>query len=157
MILEVLLSSIILSSNVTTNRITITPGISSVERTQQELQREAEDRRRLVTTQSPALRKAEGVEEVYKDPTNNCVKWSLGHAGISIVGAGLGGRKAINSQTPAVGVVGVQKSIYHAVYIEKIDGDNLTILESNYEKNWITRRVLPRSEFLGFIYPQVDS
>jgi hypothetical protein len=65
---------------------------------------------------------------------------------------GTGGRLAIQGQEPKVGSIGVEKSIAHAVVIEKIDGDLITFRESNYIKNYITRRTLPRSQFLGFIY-----
>lgn len=98
---------------------------------------------------SPAYENSEATK-LYRDSTNNCVKWSAEQAGIS-GSLGNGGRKGINTQEPKVGDIGVQRGIIHAVYLTEINGDMITFSESNYVKNWITSRTLPRSEFLGFI------
>lgn len=91
------------------------------------------------------------VEIVEKDTRFfNCVYFARYKSGISR-SIGNGGRAGINTQTPQVGAIGVERKIYHAVYIEKIEGDQITILEANYYKGWITRRVLKRSDFMGFV------
>jgi len=90
------------------------------------------------------------VERVYWDTTNNCVQFAKAQTGINRT-IGAGGRSGINTSQPQLGAIGVEKQKPHAVYIEKIEGDQITIIESNYIKNWITRRVLSRSDFIGFI------
>jgi hypothetical protein len=91
------------------------------------------------------------VEIVSKDTEYfNCVKYSKAKSGIS-ASIGNGGRNGINSNIPQIGAIGVEKTRYHAVYIEAIDGDKIVISEANYYKGWITRRVLSRSDFIGYI------
>jgi hypothetical protein len=91
------------------------------------------------------------VEIVSKDTINNCVKWAKIQTGKSGT-VGAGGRQGINTQDARVGEMGVVKGkIPHAVVIEKVEGEKITILESNYYRGYITRRVLSRSEFLGFV------
>ena len=91
------------------------------------------------------------VELVEPDQYRNCVKFAKAKTGI-IRPIGAGGRAGINSYEARVGEIGVEKGkTPHAVYIEKIEGEKITILESNYYRGWITRRVLVRSDFLGFI------
>jgi hypothetical protein len=91
------------------------------------------------------------VEIVEKDTRFfNCVAYARWKSGINR-SIGNGGRAGINTQTPQVGAIGVERKIYHAVYIEKIEGDQITIMEANYYKGWITRRVLKRSDFMGFV------
>ena len=91
------------------------------------------------------------MEVVSKDPGfYNCVAYSKAMSGINRV-LGAGGRDAINSQEPQVGKIGSTKGTPHAVYIEKIEGDEITVTESNYFRGLITRRVLKRDDFLGFI------
>jgi hypothetical protein len=111
------------------------------------LTRELSNRTR--TLESPAYENA-NVTKLYADTTNNCVKFALAQAKIS-KSVGYGGRNGINSYEPKVGSVGVEKSIRHAVYITKVEGEMITFSESNYVKNYITQRTLPKSSFLGFI------
>lgn len=80
----------------------------------------------------------------------NCVKYAKAKAGIS-ASIGNGGRRGINSQTPQVGSIGVERSRYHAVYVESVNGNEVIVSEANYLKNHITMRVLHRDDFLGFI------
>jgi hypothetical protein len=80
----------------------------------------------------------------------NCVSYAKARSGIG-GSIGNGGRKGINTQVPQVGAIGVEKSRYHATYIEQITGETVTISEANYYKGLITRRVLKRSDFIGFV------
>ena len=92
------------------------------------------------------------VEIVAKDTQYfNCVSFAKAKSGIT-KSIGAGGRSGVNSQTPQVGAIGVEAGkIPHAAYIEKVEGEKIVVLESNYLKGWITRRILTRSDFLGFI------
>ena len=90
--------------------------------------------------------------KLYQDNTNNCVKWVKNKTGINRT-LGTGARLAIQGKEPKIGAIGAEKGkVAHAVLIVGIDGDKIIINESNYVKNWITSRVLSRSDFLGFIY-----
>jgi hypothetical protein len=80
----------------------------------------------------------------------NCAKYAKAKSGIS-ASIGNGGRQGINTNEPRVGEIGVERNRYHAVYIEKVEGDEITITEANFYRGFITMRVLHRSEFLGFI------
>jgi len=93
-----------------------------------------------------------GYVEIIGEDTQyfNCVKYAKAKSGISR-SIGNGGRAGVNSQTPQVGAIGVEKARYHAVVIEKIEGDKITVTEANYYKRKLTRRVLNRSDFIGFV------
>lgn len=88
---------------------------------------------------------------VREDSTNNCVRWAQNQTGISHP-IGNGGRSGVQGTEPKVGAIGVQRSIVHAVLIIAVNGDQITIQESNFKKGWITQRVLNINEFIGFIY-----
>jgi hypothetical protein len=90
------------------------------------------------------------VERLYEDSTNNCVQFAKTQTGINRP-LGNGGRAGVNSYSPRIGAIGVLKGSPHAVVVESIDGEMVTFRESNYFKNWITRRSLPLSSFLGYI------
>ena len=52
-----------------------------------------------------------------------------------------------------MGAIGAEKGkIAHAVLVVAVDGDKITINESNYVKNWITQRTLSVNDFIGFTY-----
>ena len=89
------------------------------------------------------------ITRLYVDYTNNCVMWAKAQTGIYRT-MGYGGMSAVQGREPRVGAIGVLYG--HAVVTESIDGNMITFEESNYIKNWITRRTLPLSSFLGFIY-----
>ena len=129
------------------------------EREEQELkEKEAEKRARITVKARESHQNrfeserytSSSVEILYADSMNNCVQFSKQQSGINRV-MGAGGRSAIQTQEPKVGAIGVLAGTPHAVYIEKIDGDKITFRESNYRRNFITRRTLPRQAFLGFI------
>lgn len=150
------LSSYILHNDSDDNRVVIIPGDSLwqvEERNRLDAERQS---RELATktsyTRGTSYQKTTGkVEVVSKDPGfYNCVAYSKAMSGINRV-LGAGGRYAINSQEPQVGKIGSTKGTPHAVYIEKVEGDKITITESNYYRGLITRRVLTRNDFIGFI------
>ena len=90
-------------------------------------------------------------KKLYQDQTNNCVSWAKKQTGIDRP-IGLGGRQGINTYEAKIGEIGVERGRFpHAVVIVAINDDDITINESNYIKNWITERVLHRSDFIGFI------
>jgi len=105
--------------------------------------------RRLQPLESPGLSDGEA-KKLYQDNTNNCAQWAKRQAGIT-KSIGAGGRGGINTQNPREGIVGAERGIIHAVYITKVDGDQITFQESNFIRGWITERTLPRSSFIGFI------
>ena len=150
------LSTYILHNDSDDNRVVIIPGDSLwqvEERNRLDAERQS---RELATktsyTRGESYQKTTGkVEVVSKDPGfYNCVAYSKAMSGINRV-LGAGGRYAINSQEPQVGKIGSTKGTPHAVYIEKVEGDKITITESNYYRGLITRRVLTRNDFIGFI------
>ncbi len=150
------LSSYILHNDYTRDSITFVPGDSLweiEERNRLDAERQS---RELATetsyTRGTSYQKTTGkVEVVSKDPGfYNCVAYSKAMSGINRI-LGAGGRYAINSQEPQVGKIGSTKGTPHAVYIEKVEGDKITITESNYYRGLITRRVLTRNDFIGFI------
>jgi len=144
------LSVYILPTDFTRSSITFSPGDSLFQR--EEREREAERIVQASYQRGESYQRSTGkVEVVSKDPGfYNCVAYSKAMSGINRV-LGEGGRDAINSQEPQVGKIGSTKGTPHAVYIEKIEGDEITVTESNYFRGLITRRVLTRSDFLGFI------
>lgn len=88
---------------------------------------------------------------LYRDNTNNCVAWIKKQTGIYRT-LGNGARAGIQGQEPRVGAVGSVKGAVHAVLVVAVNGNQITIHESNYVRGWITQRTLPLSMFLGFIY-----
>lgn len=148
-------SSYILRDSGDDNRVAIVPGDSNwqreeKERIARELSRELAANRSYI--RGTSYQKTTGrVEVVSKDPGfYNCVAYSKAMSGINRV-LGAGGRYAINSQEPQVGKIGSTKGTPHAVYIEKVEGDKIVVTESNYYRGLITRRVLTKSDFIGFI------
>lgn len=91
------------------------------------------------------------VKVLYADRTNNCVGWVKNKLGINR-SIGNGARAGIQGKEPKVGAIGAVKGAVHAVLVTAINDGMITIAESNYRKNVITARVLPASQFLGFIY-----
>ncbi len=65
---------------------------------------------------------------------------------------GYAGRAKADGTEPRVGAIGLMKYWGHAVVIEEINGDSLTITEANWVKGAIDRRVLKTSDFRGYIY-----
>lgn len=150
------LSSYILHNDSSNDRVTFTLGDSNYqieERNRLDAERQSRElyANRSYTTGTSYQKTNGRVEVVSKDPGfYNCVAYSKAMSGINRV-LGAGGRYAINSQEPQVGKIGSTKGTPHAVYIEKVEGDKIVVTESNYYRGLITRRVLTKSDFIGFI------
>jgi len=93
----------------------------------------------------------QGKAEVIGTSYEQCITYAKRKAGISR-GLGYAGRTTSQGNTPKVGAIGLEKYRGHAVYVEAINGDEITITESNFYKNKITRRVLNIRDFRGFVY-----
>ena len=115
----------------------------------QKQEQERELKRQTELKESPGFLTGDA-KRLYPDDTNNCTVWAKRQAGIGGV-LGAGGRRAVNSQEPKVGAIGVEKGIIHAVVVTRIDGEMITFMESNFIRGWITERTLPRDKFIGFI------
>lgn len=90
-------------------------------------------------------------EKLYQSPINNCVEFAKQETGIYRT-MGAGGRLAINSHEYKDGIIGSLVGSPHAVVTESKNNGLITFRESNYEEDWITRRTLPESQFIGFIH-----
>jgi len=138
-------------------KVEITHGESEVQKREREerekREREEQEREQQAKLARESHSKASSprVEVLYPDGTNNCVSFAKRQTGINRP-LGTGGRSAIQGQEPRVGAIGSTKGTPHAVVVTVINGNYITVIESNYKKNFITRRVLARSEFIGFIY-----
>ena len=92
-----------------------------------------------------------GEAEVIGTSWENCVQYAKRITGITR-SIGAGGRSGVQSSEPRIGAIGAEKGVVHAVVIEKIEGNKITITEANWYRGKITRRVLSRNDFIGFIY-----
>lgn len=93
------------------------------------------------------------VEYLYPDNIGDCVTWVKKQKGISEHTAiGNGARLAINQSEPQVGAIGAEKSIVHAFLVAEVKDSTIVIDESNYRDGWITRREIPKSDVIGYIY-----
>lgn len=81
----------------------------------------------------------------------NCVSYSKYRSGIYRT-LGNGARAAIQGKDPRVGAIGSTVGTPHAVYVVAVNGNMITVEESNYQRGYLTRRVLPLSQFIGFVY-----
>jgi hypothetical protein len=116
---------------------------------EQRIEKERQEKLRIEENRKAALTGA--VVLVRRDNTNNCVMYARRVTGINRP-LGYGGKRAIQGETPKVGAIGVVNRGRHAVVVKEITGNYITVEESNVVKGWITRRVLPKNNFLGFIY-----
>jgi len=90
--------------------------------------------------------------KLYEDSTNNCVAWSKKQTGISGT-LGNGARAGIQGTEPRIGAIGAEKGgIPHAFVVVAIKDDTIIINESNFIKNWISQREIPKSRVLGYVY-----
>lgn len=81
----------------------------------------------------------------------NCVSFVKAKTGIYRT-LGNGARGAIQGYEPQVGAIGAVVGRVHAVYIIAVNGDQVTFIESNYVRGWITERTLSTKYFLGYVY-----
>ena len=151
------LSVYILSSDSDNNRSAIIPGDSLWEREEKERKEQkllvlATARKASYKGSSSSFTGYGQAKKISQDYTNNCVVWAKKETGI-IHPIGAGGRASIQGYEAKVGAIGVEVgSIPHAVVVVAINNDTLIVRESNYIKNWITERQIPKSRFIGFIY-----
>jgi hypothetical protein len=113
------------------------------------IEKERQEKLRIEENRKAALTGA--VVLVRRDNTNNCVLFAKQQTGISRM-LGYGGVRAIQGGTPKVGAIGVVNRGRHAVVVKQVLDYYIVIEESNVVRGWITRRVLPKNNFLGFIY-----
>lgn len=110
-----------------------------------------ERKRKISYSEFPNNSTNSNYEVVGEDSLLNCVQFAKETTGINHP-MGNGARYALQGTEARVGAIGSLKGIPHAVVIESVNGDQITFVESNYVKYKITRRSLPSSEFIGFIY-----
>lgn len=106
-----------------------------------------------LTLNLPSSGSAYGTAKLlYRDTLyRNCVSFVKAKTGIYRP-LGNGARGAIQGYEPRVGAIGSTRGLPHAVYVVAVNGDMVTVHEANYMRGWITERVLPTSQFVGFIY-----
>lgn len=99
---------------------------------------------------SPGYSSYQGAE-IIGTSHEQCVIYAKRNTGINR-SIGYAGSAQTQGQTPQVGSIGIMRFWGHAVVVEAINGDKITITESNWVKGKIDRRVLSLSELRGFIY-----
>lgn len=93
-----------------------------------------------------------GQAEIIGKSYEQCVIYAKRRSGITR-SIGYAGNAQVQGTTPQVGSIGIEKSkIGHAVYIEAVEGNKITITEANFLRGYITKRVLDITQFRGFIY-----
>ena len=93
-----------------------------------------------------------GTIKLYEDYTNNCVAWAKAQTGITGT-LGNGARNAIQGNEPHIGSIGSLRGVTpHAVVVVAILDDSVVVQESNFYKNWITTRTIPKEQFFGYVY-----
>lgn len=117
----------------------------------QKIEREAREKRLAELKERGESYVAGDVKKLYPDNTNNCVLWAKRQTGINRT-LGNGARYGIQGTEPRVGAIGAMSSGVHAVVVVAINGDYLTVNESNHTKGWITQRVVSKNQMLGYVY-----
>lgn len=106
--------------------------------------------KRIKLPPSPAMQSDSGVT-IIGNSLLQCVLYAKKVTGIN-KSIGYAGNAPPDGYIPLVGSIGLLKNWGHAVAIESIDGDMITITEANWVKGKIDRRVLKTSDFRGYIY-----
>lgn len=99
---------------------------------------------------SPSYESAEGYQ-VIGSSKEQCVVYAKRMSGISRP-IGYAGSARADGANVQVGAIGLMKGWGHAVYIEAVNGNQVTVSESNWIKGKIIRRTLALSDFRGYIY-----
>ena len=135
------------------NRNTITAGINRAEREANSMARpeNGSNREVLARERGESYTGTGNGIEIIGYSKENCVQYAKRITGINRT-VGTGGRRGIQGSEPRVGAIGVEKTRTHAVVIEKIEGEKITITEANFLRGRITRRVLRLNDLMGFIY-----
>ena len=148
------LSTYILHNDSDDNRVVIIPG-DSLWQVEERNRLDAERQSRELATKTSYTRGesyTSGKAEVIGKSYEQCVIYAKRRSGITR-SIGYAGNARVQGTTPQVGSIGIEKSkVGHAVFIEEVNGDYLTITESNFYRGFITKRVLHISQFRGFIY-----
>jgi len=137
-----------LHNNSVDNRVNFVGGESVFQREERErISRELASKASYQRGTSYTSGKAEIIGKSYEQ----CVVYAKRRSGITR-SIGYAGNAQIQSTTPQVGSIGIEKSkVGHAVYIEAVEGNKITITEANFLRGYITKRVLDISQFKGFI------
>lgn len=125
---------------------------------EEEEKRKAEERKRETLAResrvkvqaSPSYGSYSGAQ-VIGISEESCVIYAKRITGISR-SLGYAGNTPTQGLEPQVGAIGLEKRYGHAVVIQSISGEKITITEANFVKGKITLRVLSRSELRGYIY-----
>jgi len=134
------------------HRTVFIPGDSLNDRLIREHERQLREQREAEQKRKGSSYTGTGKDvEVIGESWENCVEFAKRITGISR-SIGNGGRSGVEGSEPRVGAIGVEARIRHAVVVEKIEGDQITITEANFYRGKITRRRLVKSDFVGFIY-----
>lgn len=99
---------------------------------------------------SPSMMKDDSVTVIGKSNLQ-CVIYAKEATGITR-SIGYAGTAKADGTVPMVGSIGLLKDWGHAVVIEAINGDRVTITEANWVKGAIDRRVISTSDLRGYIY-----
>lgn len=144
-------------------RSVIIPGDSLDFRETLRIQREQETARREIKGRTTIARegRAEGKPspsyktnqgyEVIGYSNEQCVAYSKRMSGITR-SIGYAGTARADGTDVQVGAIGLMRDWGHAVYIEAVEGDTVTVSDSNWVKGSIIRRKLSTSEIRGYIY-----
>lgn len=98
-------------------------------------------------TQRPIIKNVEVIGESYEQ----CVIYAKRKSGIT-KSIGYAGSAQPEGQEPKVGVIALQNSIGHAVYVEQVLENGIVASESNYRRGYITRRFIAYSDIRGYVY-----
>jgi hypothetical protein len=128
----------------------IQPGESFIQKTERE-EREKEEKIKLSLVKTTSYT-GYGNPIIIGTSWEQCVVFAKRKAGIT-KSIGYAGTAKIDGYEPREGAIGIEKNLVgHAVYIEKIIGDEAIITEANYIRGKITQRTLPLNKIKGYIY-----
>ena len=112
-------------------------------------EKEQELKRRAELKESPGF--LTGEWEVIGESREQCVIYAKRVTGIDRV-IGYAGRTEVDGSEPKVSSIGIMKEWGHAVVVESINGDEITVTESNWAKGKIIRRKLSVNDMRGYVY-----
>ena len=158
MLLEILLSSIILTSNGNnhhTSNIVFTPGDSYNTRVEQGRERAERDRERLSSLQAEqddrSVEKPTDPELLYPDNTNNCVQWAKDNGYVPRGSYGFARNIPVDNETSGGWVVTYESRWGHIAKVLEVKAETVVVEDSNVVKGWITKREISKSVIKGFL------
>jgi hypothetical protein len=89
--------------------------------------------------------------EIIGESNEQCVAYAKRITGIKKT-LGYGGRNAIEGTTPISGSIIVEKKYKHVLVAESVLETGLWGVESNFIKGHVTRRFIPYSDVIGYVY-----